>query len=118
MTVSMVDESAPQPSRRRHVARLAVFAGFLLLMYYLVGVERIVDIEQIRHLVRETGPAAPLTYAVSSAVLGALFVPGSLLATGSGIIFGPALGIVVTLGAAVGRAAEQKELRWWSVSCS
>jgi uncharacterized membrane protein YdjX (TVP38/TMEM64 family) len=104
MTASMVDESAPQPSRRRHIARLAVFAGFLLLMYYLVGVERIVDIEQIRHLVRETGPAAPLTYAVSSAVLGALFVPGSLLATGSGIIFGPALGIVVTLGAAVGTA--------------
>jgi len=104
MSVSMVDESTPQPSRRRHIARLAVFAGFLLLMYYLVGVERIVDIEQIRHLVRETGPAAPLTYAVSSAVLGALFVPGSLLATGSGIIFGPVLGIFVTLGAAVGTA--------------
>ena len=39
-----------------------------------------------------------------SAVLGALLVPGPLLAAGSGFLFGPVLGTFVTLGATVGSA--------------
>ena len=39
-----------------------------------------------------------------SAVLGALFVPGAILAAGSGLLFGPVLGVFVTLGATVGTA--------------
>ncbi|EUA53234.1 putative membrane protein [Mycobacterium intracellulare 1956] len=39
-----------------------------------------------------------------SAVAGALFVPGSILAAGSGLLFGPLLGVFVTLGATVGTA--------------
>jgi len=91
-------------SRRSHIVRLAVFAGFLAGMFYLVAVARIIDVEEMRRAVSATGPAAPLTYAVASAVLGALFVPGSILAAGSGMLFGPILGIFVTLGAAVGTA--------------
>jgi len=105
MGVNMVDNDAPAPpSRRRHIVRLAVFAGFLLGMFYLVGVARVIDVEQMRRAVSATGPAAPLTYVVVSAVLGALFVPGPILAAGSGLLFGPVLGIFVTLGATVGTA--------------
>jgi uncharacterized membrane protein YdjX (TVP38/TMEM64 family) len=41
---------------------------------------------------------------VVSALLGAIFVPGPLLAAGSGVLFGPLLGTFVTLGSAVGTA--------------
>ncbi|OBI18765.1 hypothetical protein A5712_21270 [Mycobacterium sp. E2327] len=101
----MVDnEEFPPVSRRRHIIRLAVFAAFLATMFYLVAIARVIDIEAIRRAVSATGPAAPLAYAVVSAVLGALFVPGSILAAGSGMLFGPLLGVFVTLGAAVGTA--------------
>jgi hypothetical protein len=105
IAVSMVDNDGSAPtSRRRHVVRLAVFAGFLLGMFYLVAVARVIDVAQVRRVILATGPAAPLTYVVVSAVLGALFVPGAILAAGSGILFGPVLGIFVTLGATVGTA--------------
>ena len=99
----MVDNSEPT-SRRRHLARLAVFALFLVGVFYLVAVKRVIDIEEVRRVVSATGPAAPLIYVVVSAALGALFVPGSILAAGSGLLFGPVLGMFVTLGAAVGTA--------------
>jgi len=86
------------------VVRLAVFAGFLLVMFYLVAVARVIDIEEVRRAVSATGPAAPLAYVVVSGILGALFVPGTILAAGSGLLFGPVLGIFVTLGATVGTA--------------
>jgi uncharacterized membrane protein YdjX (TVP38/TMEM64 family) len=41
---------------------------------------------------------------VASAVLGAVFVPGPILGAGSGALFGPLLGVFVTLGATVGTA--------------
>jgi uncharacterized membrane protein YdjX (TVP38/TMEM64 family) len=105
----MVDNDGSAPtsrptSRRSHVVRLAVFAGFLLVMFYLVAVARVIDIEEVRRAVSATGPAAPLAYVVVSAILGALFVPGTILAAGSGLLFGPVLGIFVTLGATVGTA--------------
>jgi uncharacterized membrane protein YdjX (TVP38/TMEM64 family) len=97
--------SASRPgSRRAHAVRLAVFAGFLAVVFYLVAVARVIDIDEIRGVVSATGPAAPLTYVVVSAVVGALFVPGSILAAGSGLLFGPLLGVFVTLGATVGTA--------------
>jgi uncharacterized membrane protein YdjX (TVP38/TMEM64 family) len=101
----MVDNDGSSPtSRRRHVVRLAVFAGFLPGMFYLVAVTRVVDVEEVPRAISATGPAAPLAYVVVSAVLGALLVPGAILAAGSGLLFGPVLGIFVTLGAAVGIA--------------
>jgi uncharacterized membrane protein YdjX (TVP38/TMEM64 family) len=105
IAVSMVDSNGSLPtSRRRHILRLAVFAGFLLALFYLLAVRRVVDIEEVRRTVAATGPATPLTYAVVSAVLGAVFVPGPILAASSGMLFGPVLGIFVTLGATVGTA--------------
>ncbi len=58
----------------------------------------------MRRTVKATGPAAPLTYIVLSAILGAIFVPGPILAASSGLLFGPVLGVFVTLGATVGTA--------------
>src|SRR5271165_2305052 len=99
----MVDSSAPT-SRRKHVIRLAVFAAFLVVLFYLLAIKHVVNIEDVRRTVKATGPAAPLTYIVLSAVLGAIFVPGPILAASSGLLFGPVLGVFVTLGATVGTA--------------
>lgn len=97
-------EGTAETSRRRHVARLALFAASLALLFYLVAVRQVIDVEYIRGLVASTGPLAPLTYVVVSATLGAALVPGPLLAAGSGFLFGPTVGTVVTLGATVGTA--------------
>lgn len=90
--------------RRRHIVRLALFVAFLLGLFYLVAVTRVVDVEDIRRTVAAAGPFAPLVYIVVSAALGAIFVPGPILAAGSGVLFGPVLGTFVTLGATVGTA--------------
>src|SRR5882757_2298380 len=100
----MINSDASPTPRWRHVARLAVFAAFLVGLFYLVAVTRVVDVEDVRRTVAATGPAAPLTYVAVSAVLGAVFVPGPILAAGSGMLFGPVLGLFVTLGATVGTA--------------
>jgi uncharacterized membrane protein YdjX (TVP38/TMEM64 family) len=95
--------SAPA-SRRPHIVRLAVFVIFLLVMFYLLAVRHVVNIDDVRRTVAATGPAAPLTYVALSAILGAIFVPGPILAASSGLLFGPVLGVFVTLGATVGTA--------------
>ncbi|MDY6999900.1 MAG: TVP38/TMEM64 family protein [Actinomycetota bacterium] len=101
----MVDgEDSPGTSRRPHIVRLALFAAVLGVLFYLVAVQRVVDVEGVRELVASTGPLAPLTYVVVSALLGTMLVPGPLLAAGSGFLFGPLLGTFVTLGAAAGTA--------------
>jgi uncharacterized membrane protein YdjX (TVP38/TMEM64 family) len=101
----MSDGGSPAPaSRRRHIVRLALFVAFLLGLFFSVAVTGIVDVDDVRRVVAATGPAAPLTYVVVSALLGAIFVPGPILAAGSGVLFGPVLGTVVTLFSAVGTA--------------
>jgi uncharacterized membrane protein YdjX (TVP38/TMEM64 family) len=98
------NDGSSATSRLRHIVRLTLFAGFLLGLFYLVAVTRFVDVEDIRRAVAATGPAAPLAYVAVSAILGAIFVPGPILAAGSGVLFGPVLGTLVTLGATVGTA--------------
>jgi uncharacterized membrane protein YdjX (TVP38/TMEM64 family) len=101
----MIDSNASaEPARRAHLLRLAVFAGFLIVLFYLLAVRHVVDVGAVRRTVAATGPAAPLTFVVVSAVLGAAFVPGPVLAASSGVLFGPLLGVFVTLGATVGTA--------------
>ena len=91
-------------TRRTHLIRLALLAIFLLGLWYLIGIKGVIDLDEIRSGVAATGPAAPLVYVAVSAVLGSLFVPGPLLAAGSGLLFGPVVGVFVTLGATVGTA--------------
>lgn len=73
-------------------------------MFYLVAVARVIDVDAVRAFIGSAGPAAPLVYVVVSAVLGAVFVPGPLLAAASGLLFGPVIGTFATLGATVGTA--------------
>ena len=98
------DGSSPTLNRRRHILRLAVFAGVLAVLFYLVAVARVIDVTGVRDAVAAAGPAAPLAYVVVSALLGAVLVPGPILAAGSGLLFGPLVGTFVTLGATVGTA--------------
>ncbi|WP_039800250.1 TVP38/TMEM64 family protein [Nocardia araoensis] len=98
------NDGSPPTGRRRHIARLALFVAFLFGMFYLVAVARVIDVEGVRGVIAATGPAAPFAYLVVSAVLGAIFVPGPMLAAGSGLLFGPLVGTFVTLGSAVGTA--------------
>src|ERR1700744_4783124 len=91
-------------SRRPHIIRLAVFVAFLVVLFYLLAVKHVVNIEDVRRWVQATGPLASLPYIGLSAVLGAIFVPGPILAASSGLLFGPLLGVFVTLGATVGTA--------------
>lgn len=98
----MPDGTDLPPVRRwPHILRLALFAAVLLTVFYLVAVSRAIDVEQVRDAVAATGPVAPLAYLLVSAVLAAIFVPGPLLAAGSGFLFGPLLGTFVTLGSTV-----------------
>lgn len=101
----MTDTDLPTAvPRRRHIVRLAVFAVLLFGLFYLVAVTRVVDVAAVREAVESTGPAAPLVYVLVSALLGALFVPGPLLAAGSGVLFGPLTGTFVTVFSAMGTA--------------
>ena len=103
LVFGMVDsEGPPQTSRRRHIVRLTLFVALLAVLFYLTAVQRVIDVEYVRGLIQSTGPLAPVTYVVVSALLGAVLVPGPLLAAGSGFLFGPLLGTFVTLGATVG----------------
>lgn len=94
--------STLETSRRRHIVRLMLFVALLAALFYLMAIQRVIDVEEVRGLIESTGPLAPLTYALASSVLGALLVPGPLLAGGSGFLFGPVLGTFVTLAATVG----------------
>ena len=87
----------PDGDRRRHVLRLGLFVAALLAMFYLIAVKQVVDIEAVRSAIARAGPVAPLVYIPVSAILASIFVPGPLLAAGSGLLFGPVLGTVVTL---------------------
>lgn len=88
---------SPTVTRWPHILRLAVFAAFLFTLFYLVAVQRVIDIDAVRGAVARSGPLAPLVFIPVSALLAALFVPGPLLAAGSGLLFGPVLGTFVTL---------------------
>ena len=99
----MVDdvEASAAPSRWPHFLRLGIFFAFLLTLFYLVTVHHVIDIEAVRAAIAKAGPLAPLVYIPVSGVLAAMFVPGPLLAAGSGVLFGPLLGTFVTLGSTV-----------------
>jgi len=98
----MTDTTDPAVARRwPHILRLALFVAFLLGLFYLVAASRVIDVGQVRDAVAATGPLAPLVYLAVSALLAAVFVPGPLLAAGSGVLFGPLLGTFVTLGSTV-----------------
>lgn len=90
--------------RRRAVTRLALFVGFMLALGIAVVAGGIIDVDPkgLQREIRSTGALAPIVFVVTSGVLGALFVPGPVLAIAGGLLFGPWLGVPLgMLGAAV-----------------
>jgi uncharacterized membrane protein YdjX (TVP38/TMEM64 family) len=96
--------AAPVSARRFALLRLGLLIVALGAASVLVATTDIVDITGIRDAVAAAGPAAPLVFVFAAAVLGALLIPGPLLAGASGFLFGPAIGTAVTLCSAVGTA--------------
>ncbi len=82
---------------RRLVGLCAVLAALLVVAW----VVRPVSQEDLRDLLAPAGAWAPLAYLALAGVLGALLVPGPLLAGASGLLFGTVTGFAVTLGASV-----------------
>lgn len=81
--------------------RLSLFVAVLVAVWLSVTTTGIVDPKSVEAWIKATGPLAPLTYIPVSGVLGALFVPGPVLAGISGFLFGPIVGTFVTLGSAI-----------------
>ncbi|AMD54748.1 hypothetical protein ATO49_12765 [Mycolicibacterium fortuitum subsp. fortuitum DSM 46621 = ATCC 6841 = JCM 6387] len=79
--------------------------AFLFGLFYLVAVARVIDVGDIRGVRSLDRPGRPPWHTSwCPPAWGALFVPGPILAAGSGVLFGPVLGTFVTLGATVGTA--------------
>lgn len=90
--------------RKRAIMRLALFIGFMLALGIAVVVGGVIDVDaqSLQRDVRATGPWAPVVFVLLSGALGAIFVPGPILAVAGGLLFGPWLGIPLgMLGASV-----------------
>lgn len=90
------------PVGRHPRLRLALLLLALGAAAVVFGVGDLVSVAEVQAAVDRAGPAAPAAYVVVGAVLAAVLVPGPVLAGASGLLFGPALGTVVTVCSAVG----------------
>ena len=93
---------AALPVGRYPRVRLLLLALVAAGLLFTVG--GVVEVDDVRETVEGAGPLAPAVYAVTGAVLGAVLVPGPVLAGASGLLFGAVLGTVVTLASALGTA--------------
>ena len=100
--------------------RLALLAAALLALFLVFGVLGVVSREDVLGWIEPLGAWGAPVFAVLSAVLGCLLVPGPLLAAASGILFGTWADFAVTLvssvlaaliGLAVGRRAGELDTR-------
>jgi uncharacterized membrane protein YdjX (TVP38/TMEM64 family) len=82
-------------------ARLGAFVALLVVVAAAVLLLAPVSESALRDAIEPFGVAAPLAYVVVSALLGSAFVPGAILAGGSGLLFGTTTGFFVTLAAAL-----------------
>lgn len=82
-------------------ARLAVVLAAAVAAFLAFWVFDVLDEEDVRSIVDPFGPLAAPAYVVVAALLGLAFVPGPLLAGTSGLLFGAALGTIVTLSSAI-----------------
>jgi uncharacterized membrane protein YdjX (TVP38/TMEM64 family) len=89
--------AAARPAR----LRLVLVAAAAVAAFLAFWVFDVLDEEDVRSLVDPFGPLAAPAYVVIAALLGLAFVPGPLLAGTSGLLFGTALGTVVTLSSAI-----------------
>jgi uncharacterized membrane protein YdjX (TVP38/TMEM64 family) len=99
-----VSDDLPLPVGRHPRVRLAILVLALVAAAVLVAGTDVVSVEGVRDALGSAGPAAPVAFVLVGAVLAAVLVPGPVLAGTSGLLFGPALGTVVTLASTLGTA--------------
>jgi uncharacterized membrane protein YdjX (TVP38/TMEM64 family) len=78
-----------------------VLVAGVAALWVVFGLTGAVREEDVRGWTRAAGPLAPLAFVAISAGLGLLLVPGPLLSAASGLLFGTAVGMAVTLASAV-----------------
>lgn len=81
--------------------RLAILVGALLAVAAAVYVFDLVRPRDVREWADSFGALAPLMFVPLAGVLGALLVPGALLAAAAGALFGAGVGTLVSISAAV-----------------
>ena len=81
--------------------RLALFVGALSVLAVVVLIVSPVSEQGLREAIEPFGVGGPLAYVAISALLGVLFVPGPILAGASGLLFGTAIGVCVTISSGV-----------------
>ncbi|MEH3054184.1 MAG: (d)CMP kinase [Patulibacter minatonensis] len=91
----MTDPEHIRAVRRRAVLRLAVFGVGVLALGIAVIAGGLIDPEPkaLQREIKTFGVFAPIAFVVISGVMGALFVPGPVMAIAGGLLFGPWLGI-------------------------
>jgi len=100
-------------NRRAAVLRLALLATLMgagITFFFVSGISA----GEVRDRVDEAGPWAPLVFIIVSALLTVVFVPGPLLAASSGLLFGTALGVPISIASAtLGAVLAFSIARWW-----
>lgn len=98
----MIDlQPPPPPSTRAAWWRLSAFSLVLVVIAATTLLVLPLSRSGVTDAVDRFGWAAPVAYVLLGAVLGALFVPGPLLAAGSGALFGTWEGVVVSISSSV-----------------
>jgi uncharacterized membrane protein YdjX (TVP38/TMEM64 family) len=90
----------------RRLVALSVVLVALLVVAYVV---RPVSEQDVRDVIEPAGALGPFAFVLLAGALGALLVPGPLLAGASGLLFGTLTGFFVTLASAVVSALLSRE---------
>ncbi|MBO9534277.1 MAG: (d)CMP kinase [Solirubrobacteraceae bacterium] len=108
----MTDQAHARAVRRQAMVRLGLFFVVIFAVAIAVIVGGIIDVKPkaLQEEIRSTGPLAPLVYVVFSGILGALFVPGPVMAIAGGLLFGPWVGIPLGLLSAALTAVVCREI--------
>jgi uncharacterized membrane protein YdjX (TVP38/TMEM64 family) len=81
--------------------RLAILVGTLVAAAVAIYVFDVIEPREVRTWTESFGPLAPVAFVLIAGALGALLVPGALLAAASGVLFGAVVGALVSVSAAV-----------------
>ena len=86
---------------RRARRRLGTLIAVVAIGYAVLWLVRPVSSEGVRGWIEPLGAAAPLAFLAVAVMLGLALVPGPLLAGSAGLLFGAALGTLLSVTAAV-----------------
>jgi len=97
-------------ARRRHLVRLSGLAATLTGLLAVFAVGGVLGTAEIRGWIEPLGAGGPLAYVLLAGALGAVLVPGAVLAAVSGLLFGAVAGALLAVPAAVLSAVLARQL--------